>query len=98
MLRQPTPGSSARHSGYSAGPQASGRPARLIPGRTQIVPFASDGASSPPARPAVTCSPTPGLSGLYEAMAGLSGAGDKPFECTGTEEEVRPADYRSGLW
>jgi hypothetical protein len=33
----------------------------------------------------------PGLSGLYEAMAGLDGAGDKPFECTGTEEEVRSA-------
>ena len=33
----------------------------------------------------------PELSGLYEAMAGLPGAGDKPFECTGTEEEVRSA-------
>ncbi len=33
----------------------------------------------------------PGLSTLYEAMAGLPGAGDKPFECTGTEEEVRSA-------
>jgi hypothetical protein len=35
-----------------------------------------------------------GVSGdkqLYEAMAGLPGAGDKPFECTGTEEEVRSA-------
>jgi hypothetical protein len=32
-----------------------------------------------------------GLSALYEAMAGLPGAGDKPFECTGTEEEVRSA-------
>jgi hypothetical protein len=31
----------------------------------------------------------PALSPLYEAMAGLSG--DKPFECTGTEEEVRSA-------
>jgi UDP-N-acetyl-alpha-D-muramoyl-L-alanyl-L-glutamate epimerase len=31
------------------------------------------------------------LSRLYEAMAGLPGAGDKPFECTGTEEEVRSA-------
>ena len=31
----------------------------------------------------------PELSPLYEAMAGLSG--DKPFECTGTEEEVRSA-------
>ena len=33
----------------------------------------------------------PALSSLYEAMAGLPGAGDKPFECTGTEEEVRSA-------
>jgi hypothetical protein len=33
----------------------------------------------------------PELSGLYEAMAGLPGAGAKPFECTGTEEEVRSA-------
>jgi hypothetical protein len=31
----------------------------------------------------------PELSPLYEAMAGLNG--DKPFECTGTEEEVRSA-------
>jgi hypothetical protein len=31
----------------------------------------------------------PSLTSLYEAMAGLSG--DKPFECTGTEEEVRSA-------
>jgi hypothetical protein len=31
----------------------------------------------------------PGLSGLYLAMAGLDG--DKPFECTGTETEVRAA-------
>ncbi|HUY51096.1 MAG TPA: hypothetical protein VMV92_36240 [Streptosporangiaceae bacterium] len=30
-----------------------------------------------------------GLAELYEAMAGLAGA--KPFECTGTEEEVRAA-------
>jgi hypothetical protein len=29
----------------------------------------------------------PALSGLYQAMAGLDG--DKPFECTGTEQEVR---------
>jgi hypothetical protein len=34
------------------------------------------------------------LSGLYEAMAGL--AGDKPFECTGTEEEVRSAIQAAG--
>ena len=38
----------------------------------------------------------PGLSGLYEAMAGLAGAGDKPFECTGTEEEVRSAVQAAG--
>ena len=38
----------------------------------------------------------PGLSGLYEAMAGLPGAGDKPFECTGTEEEVRSAIQTAG--
>ena len=31
----------------------------------------------------------PELSGLYLAMAGLNG--DKPFECTGTENEVRAA-------
>jgi hypothetical protein len=31
----------------------------------------------------------PELSGLYLAMAGLDG--DKPFECTGTESEVRSA-------
>jgi len=31
----------------------------------------------------------PELSGLYLAMAGLDG--DKPFECTGTEVEVRAA-------
>ena len=31
----------------------------------------------------------PELSGLYEAMAGFNG--DKPFECTGTEDEVRSA-------
>ena len=31
----------------------------------------------------------PGLSGFYLAMAGLDG--DKPFECTGTESEVRSA-------
>ena len=31
----------------------------------------------------------PELSGLYLAMAGLDG--DKPFECTGTESEVRAA-------
>ena len=37
-----------------------------------------------------------GLSGLYEAMAGLPGAGDKPFECTGTEEEVRSAIQSAG--
>ena len=36
------------------------------------------------------------LSGLYEAMAGLPGAGDKPFECTGTEEEVRSAIQSAG--
>jgi hypothetical protein len=36
----------------------------------------------------------PELSGLYEAMAGLSG--DKPFECTGTEEEVRSAVQAAG--
>ena len=36
------------------------------------------------------------LSGLYEAMAGLPGAGDKPFECTGTEEEVRSAIQAAG--
>jgi hypothetical protein len=36
----------------------------------------------------------PALSGLYEAMAGL--AGDKPFECTGTEEEVRSAIAAAG--
>jgi hypothetical protein len=38
----------------------------------------------------------PELSGLYEAMAGLPGAGDKPFECTGTEEEVRSAIQTAG--
>jgi UDP-N-acetyl-alpha-D-muramoyl-L-alanyl-L-glutamate epimerase len=38
----------------------------------------------------------PDLSGLYEAMAGLPGAGDKPFECTGTEEEVRSAIQAAG--
>jgi hypothetical protein len=38
----------------------------------------------------------PGMSGLYEAMAGLPGAGDKPFECTGTEEEVRSAIQAAG--
>jgi UDP-N-acetyl-alpha-D-muramoyl-L-alanyl-L-glutamate epimerase len=38
----------------------------------------------------------PGLSGLYAAMAGLPGAGDKPFECTGTEEEVRSAIQAAG--
>ena len=37
-----------------------------------------------------------GLSGLYEAMAGLPGAGDKPFECTGTEDEVRSAIQCAG--
>jgi UDP-N-acetyl-alpha-D-muramoyl-L-alanyl-L-glutamate epimerase len=31
----------------------------------------------------------PALTALYEAMAGLNG--DKPFECTGTEDEVRSA-------
>ena len=31
----------------------------------------------------------PEVSGLYLAMAGLDG--DKPFECTGTESEVRSA-------
>jgi hypothetical protein len=31
----------------------------------------------------------PELSGLYLAMAGLNG--DKPFECTGTQSEVRSA-------
>jgi hypothetical protein len=36
----------------------------------------------------------PALSGLYEAMAGL--ADDKPFECTGTEEEVRSAIQAAG--
>ena len=30
------------------------------------------------------------------AMAGLPGAGDKPFECTGTEEEVRSAIQSAG--
>lgn len=39
----------------------------------------------------------PELSGLYEAMAGLPGAGDKPFECTGSEEEVRSAIQAAGL-
>ena len=38
----------------------------------------------------------PDLSALYEAMAGLPGAGDKPFECTGTEEEVRSAIQAAG--
>ena len=38
----------------------------------------------------------PGMSALYEAMAGLPGAGDKPFECTGTEEEVRSAIQAAG--
>jgi hypothetical protein len=38
----------------------------------------------------------PELSGLYEAMAGIPGAGDKPFECTGTEEEVRSAIQTAG--
>ena len=38
----------------------------------------------------------PELSGVYEAMAGLPGAGDKPFECTGTEEEVRSATQAAG--
>ncbi len=37
----------------------------------------------------------PGLAGLYEQMAGL--AGTKPFECTGTEEEVRVAIRHVGL-
>jgi hypothetical protein len=37
-----------------------------------------------------------GLSGLYAAMSGLPGAGDKPFECTGTEEEVRSAIQAAG--
>jgi len=36
------------------------------------------------------------LCGLYEAMAGLPGAGDKPFECTGTEDEVRSAIQCAG--
>jgi 7-cyano-7-deazaguanine synthase in queuosine biosynthesis len=36
----------------------------------------------------------PELSALYEAMAGLTG--DKPFECTGTEEEVRSAIQAAG--
>lgn len=40
----------------------------------------------------------PELSGLYEAMAGLDGAGDKPFECTGTEEEVRSAIQAAGQY
>lgn len=31
----------------------------------------------------------PGLTELHERMAGLTGT--KPFECTGTEEEVRAA-------
>ena len=38
----------------------------------------------------------PGLSKLYQAMAGLAGSGDKPFECTGTEEEVRSAIQAAG--
>jgi len=29
-------------------------------------------------------------------MAGLPGAGDKPFECTGTQDEVRSAIQRAG--
>ena len=29
-------------------------------------------------------------------MAGLPGAGDKPFECTGAEEEVRSAIQTAG--
>jgi hypothetical protein len=29
-------------------------------------------------------------------MAGLAGAGDKPFECTGTEQEVRSAIQAAG--
>lgn len=37
----------------------------------------------------------PGLSDLYLAMCGLSG--DKPFECTGTELEVRAAVAAAGL-
>jgi len=43
----------------------------------------------------------PELSGLYEAMAGMAGmagAGDKPFECTGTEEEVRSAIQAAGQY
>jgi hypothetical protein len=36
----------------------------------------------------------PALSSLYQAMAGLSG--DKPFECTGTEDEVRSAIQAAG--
>lgn len=36
----------------------------------------------------------PDLSGLYERMAGLTGT--KPFECTGTEEEVRAAIQAAG--
>jgi hypothetical protein len=38
----------------------------------------------------------PGLSGLYEAVAGLPGAGHKPFECTGTEDEARAAIQTAG--
>lgn len=36
----------------------------------------------------------PALAGLYERMAGLTGT--KPFECTGTEEEVRAAIHATG--
>lgn len=36
----------------------------------------------------------PAMSLVYEAMAGLSG--DKPFECTGTEEEVRAVIQAAG--
>lgn len=51
---------------------------------------------SPSAKRAATCSLTLNCPALYEAMAGLRGAGDKPFECTGTEEEVRSAIQAAG--
>ena len=38
----------------------------------------------------------PALSGLFEAMAGISPGVPKPFECTGTELEVRSAIVAAG--
>jgi hypothetical protein len=36
----------------------------------------------------------PALAGVYQEMAGLTGT--KPFECTGTEDEVRTAIQATG--